>query len=172
MHVKQPGLYFSHPACLEHDPRAYMPEHPDTPERLLGIEQALAREGWLGWERREVPPASETQLQLVHSARHVEGIKELAMAGGGAIDSDTFVGEPSYRAALHASGGACEMTRALIEGEAAVAFCGVRPSGHHAEPDLQATLVALGGDEPPRSAAPEPLLTSRAASHIGHYWSL
>jgi acetoin utilization deacetylase AcuC-like enzyme len=135
MHVKQPGLYFSHPACLEHDPRAYMPEHPDTPERLLGIEQTLAREGWLDWERREAPPASETQLQLVHSARHIEGIKELAIAGGGAIDPDTFVGEPSYRAALHAAGGACEMTRTLVEGEASVGFCGVRPSGHHAEPD-------------------------------------
>jgi acetoin utilization deacetylase AcuC-like enzyme len=135
VHVKQPGLYFSHPACLEHDPRAYMPEHPDTPERLLGIEQTLAREGWLGWERREAPPASETQLQLVHSTRHVEQIKQLAMAGGGAIDADTFVGEPSYRAALHAAGGACEMTSALLEGEAEVGFCGVRPSGHHAEPD-------------------------------------
>ena len=57
------------------------------------------------------------------------------MAGGGAIDPDTFVGEPSYRAALHAAGGACEMTSALIEGEAELGFCGVRPSGHHAEPD-------------------------------------
>ena len=57
------------------------------------------------------------------------------MAGGGAIDPDTFVGEPSYRAALHAAGGACEMTRALVAGEATVGFCGVRPSGHHAEPD-------------------------------------
>jgi acetoin utilization deacetylase AcuC-like enzyme len=135
MHVKQPGLYFTHRACLEHDPRAYMPEHPDTPERLLGIEQTLAKESWLGWERREAPPASETQLQLVHSTRHVEQIKELAMTGGGAIDADTFVGEPSYRAALHAAGGACEMTSALLEGEAEVGFCGVRPSGHHAEPD-------------------------------------
>jgi acetoin utilization deacetylase AcuC-like enzyme len=99
-------------------------EHPDTPERLLGIEKILAREGWLGWERREAPPASETQLQLVHSARHVERIKELASAGGGAIDTDTFVGEPSFRAALHAAGGACEMTSALIEGEAPVGFVG------------------------------------------------
>jgi acetoin utilization deacetylase AcuC-like enzyme len=133
--VKQPGLYFSHPACLEHDPRAYMPEHPDTPERLIAIEQALAREGWLGWERREAPPAPETQLQLVHSVRHVEQIRELSLAGGGAIDPDTFVGEPSYRAALHAAGGACEMTRVLMAGEARLGFCGVRPSGHHAEPD-------------------------------------
>lgn len=57
------------------------------------------------------------------------------MAGAGAIDLDTFIGEPSYCAALHAAGGACEMTRALVAGEARLGFCGVRPSGHHAEPD-------------------------------------
>jgi hypothetical protein len=34
MSAKHPGLYFSQPACLEHDPRVHMPEHPDTPERL------------------------------------------------------------------------------------------------------------------------------------------
>ncbi len=133
--AKRAGLYFSHPACLEHDPRAHMPEHPDTPERLQAIEQALAAEDWLGWKRCTAPPASEMQLQLIHSVRHVQRIRELALAGGGAIDPDTFVGEPSYRAALHAAGGACEMTRALMTGEARVGFCGVRPSGHHAEPD-------------------------------------
>jgi len=130
-----PGLYLSHPACLEHDPRAHMPEHPDTPERLQEIERALAARDWLGWERRTAPPAEEAQLELVHSTRHIERIRELSLAGGGAIDADTFVGEPSYRAALHAAGGACEMTRALMAGESALGFCGVRPSGHHAEPD-------------------------------------
>lgn len=129
------GLYFSHAACLEHDPRLYMPEHPDTPERLLGIERTLAGDGWLGWERREAPSASEAQLQLIHSERHVEEIKKLASIGGGAIDADTFVGESSYRAALHAAGCACEMTSALVAGEAPVGFCGIRPPGHHAEPD-------------------------------------
>lgn len=37
---------------------------------------------------------------------------------------------------------------------------------------VRATLAGLSGDEPAQSAAPEPLLTSRAASHIAHYWSL
>jgi len=129
------GLYFSHPACLEHDPRVHMPEHPDTPERLVAIEAALAARDWLGWERRVAPPAGEAALELVHSARHVERIRELSLAGGGSIDADTFVGEPSFRAALHAAGGALEMTRALMAGEASLGFCGVRPSGHHAEPD-------------------------------------
>ena len=35
-----------------------------------------------------------------------------------------------------------------------------------------ATLAALGSDEPPRSSAPEALLTSRAAAHVAHYWPL
>lgn len=133
--AEQTSLYFSDPACLEHDPRVHMPEHPDTPERLEAIEKALAAGDWLGWERRVAPPAEEAQLELIHSARHVERIRELSLAGGGAIDPDTFVGEPSYRAALHAAGGACEMTRTLMAGEATLGFCGVRPSGHHAEPD-------------------------------------
>ncbi len=100
------GLYFHHPACLEHDPRAYMPEHPDTPERLEAIERMLAEHGWSGWEHRAAPPAEKALLELIHSPRHVQRIKELSLAGGGAIDPDTFVSEPSYRAALHAAGGA------------------------------------------------------------------
>jgi acetoin utilization deacetylase AcuC-like enzyme len=128
-------LYYSHPACLEHDPRVHMPEHPDTPERLEAIERTLGAEDWLGWERREAPAAKEAQLELIHSPRLVREISELSLAGGGSIDPDTFVGEPSYRAALHAAGGACEMVRALMAREAMVGFCGVRPSGHHAEPD-------------------------------------
>jgi acetoin utilization deacetylase AcuC-like enzyme len=130
-----PPLYFSAPACLEHDPSAHVPGHPDTPERLEAIERTLAAGDWLGWERRDAPPAQEAELELIHSARQIRQIKELARDGGGAIDADTFVGEPSFRAALHAAGGACEMTRALIGGDAKLGFCAVRPSGHHAEPD-------------------------------------
>jgi acetoin utilization deacetylase AcuC-like enzyme len=130
-----PGLYFHHPACLEHDPRAQMPSHPDTPERVLTLEAALEGVHYLGWERRVAPAASEAQLELVHSARHVHGIRELCLAGGGEIDADTYVGEASYDAALHAAGGPCAMTAALLAGDSALGFCGVRPAGHHAERD-------------------------------------
>jgi acetoin utilization deacetylase AcuC-like enzyme len=128
------GLYFSHPACLRHDPRALSPWHPDTPDRLLALESALAERDWLGWERRSAPPADEELLALVHDPAHVEAIRDLCASGGGAIDPDTFVGEPSYEAALHAAGGALEMARTLLAGEAEAGFCAVRPAGHHAEP--------------------------------------
>jgi acetoin utilization deacetylase AcuC-like enzyme len=128
-------LYFSHPSSLEHDPRQGLPGHPENPERLRAIEAALAERGWLGWERREAPCASEEELALVHPRSHVEAIRELSRRGGGAIDADTFAGERSYEAALHAAGGACAMTRALLAGEAEVGFCALRPPGHHAEPE-------------------------------------
>ena len=39
----------------------------------------------------------------------------------------------SYRAAMHAAGGACAMVDELLGGNAPFAFCGMRPPGHHAE---------------------------------------
>jgi acetoin utilization deacetylase AcuC-like enzyme len=128
-------LYFSHPACLEHDPGAQLPGHPDTPGRLLAIETLLAERDWLGWERRQAPAASEDQVELIHTCHHVERIRDLCLAGGGVLDADTAAGEASYRAARHAAGCACEMTRALLAGEASVGFAAVRPPGHHAEPE-------------------------------------
>jgi acetoin utilization deacetylase AcuC-like enzyme len=128
------ALYFHHPACLEHDPSVHMPGHPDTPERLQAIEARLAGVGWAGWETREAPAAQESEIELIHDPRLVASIREMCAAGGGAIDPDTFVGESSYRAALHAVGGACAMTRALMARETPLGFSGARPSGHHAEP--------------------------------------
>jgi acetoin utilization deacetylase AcuC-like enzyme len=129
-------LYFSDPACLEHDPRALSPGHPESPERLLAIERALADlDDWPEWERGEVSPAGEEQLELIHTARHVRAIMDMSAAGGGVIDPDTLLGERSAEAALHAVGAACSMTRALMAGEAGAGFCAVRPPGHHAEPD-------------------------------------
>jgi acetoin utilization deacetylase AcuC-like enzyme len=127
-------LYFSHPSSFEHDPRERLPGHPERPERLRAIEAALGERDWLGWERREAPAATEEELRLVHPREHVEEIRDLCRRGGGAIDVDTYAGERSCEAALHAAGGACGMTRALLAGEAEVGFCALRPPGHHAEP--------------------------------------
>jgi acetoin utilization deacetylase AcuC-like enzyme len=127
-------LYFSHPACLLHDPGEGLPGHPERPERLVAIEAALEEQDWLGWERREAPAASEEELILVHPRAHVEAIRSLCRGGGGPIDVDTHVGPASWEAALRSAGAACAMTRALLAGEARVGFSAGRPPGHHAEP--------------------------------------
>jgi acetoin utilization deacetylase AcuC-like enzyme len=126
-------LYFSHPACLEHE----TPEgHPERPERVTAIESALAERGWLGYEVREAPPASRDMLVAAHSAEYVDAVRSMSESGGSAFDPENVVSAGSYRAAAHASGAACAMVEALLaEGGSGTGFCATRPPGHHARVD-------------------------------------
>ncbi|MDQ6777987.1 MAG: histone deacetylase [Actinomycetota bacterium] len=126
-------LYFSHPACLQHDTA---PEHPERPERITAIERSLAERGWLGYEVREAPPASREMLLAVHSAEYVDTVRSMSESGGGSFDDENIVSEGSYRAATHASGAACAMVEALLaKAGPRVGFCATRPPGHHARAD-------------------------------------
>jgi acetoin utilization deacetylase AcuC-like enzyme len=123
------GFYFHHPSSLEHDTGP----HPENKARIPAIERELEGRGWLGWERREAPAASLEQLERIHPAEHIERIRATAEAGGGWFDADTLASEGSYTAALHAAGGACALVDAVMTREAATAFAGLRPPGHHCE---------------------------------------
>jgi acetoin utilization deacetylase AcuC-like enzyme len=127
------GLLFEDPSSRGHDPRVHLPDHPDSPQRIEAIDAALADAHWLGWDRRASPAATRAELEGTHDAALIDRIERLAADGGGPIDDETFVGESSYRAALHAAGGACAMVRALARGDSRAGFAMLRPSGHHAE---------------------------------------
>jgi acetoin utilization deacetylase AcuC-like enzyme len=127
------GVYVRHLSSLEHDPSEQLAEHPDTPERIVAIEQEMASLDWLGFDVLDAPVVTDAALERVHSKSHVEVLRKLAAAGGGPIDQDTFVGEASFDAALHAAGGACLMVERLLGGEETLGFSGLRPAGHHAE---------------------------------------
>ena len=127
-------LLFTHPSSLQHDPGP----HPEQPARIVAIERALEARGWLGLARRASPEATRAQLEAVHPARLVNGIHELCVTGGGAIDADTVVSPGSWEAALHSAGGAIAVVDALLGGGdgAPAPRLGVsvhRPPGHHAE---------------------------------------
>ncbi|MEA2219482.1 MAG: hypothetical protein QOJ35_2108, partial [Solirubrobacteraceae bacterium] len=62
-------------------------------------------------------------------------IEALAARGGGMIDMDTVASGGSFRAALHAAGGACAMVDALLREGAPAAVSLHRPPGHHATRD-------------------------------------
>jgi acetoin utilization deacetylase AcuC-like enzyme len=123
-------LYVHHRSSLEHDTGA----HPERIERIQAIERELERRDWLGFERLEAPAVSRESLLAVHTPAHVDRIEALSARGGGAIDLDTVTSAGSFEAALHAAGGAVAMVdRLLAQGGPPVAFCGLRPPGHHAE---------------------------------------
>ncbi|HLL87163.1 MAG TPA: histone deacetylase [Thermoleophilaceae bacterium] len=125
-----PPLLFSHPSSFEHETGS----HPEGPGRIEAIEAELAQRGWLGWERRTAPAVDDHALRAVHPDGHVEAVRSVSEAGGGAFDPDTVASPGSYLAALHAAGGACAMVEALLSGKATAGFCALRPPGHHAEP--------------------------------------
>jgi acetoin utilization deacetylase AcuC-like enzyme len=123
-------VLFHHPSSLQHDPGP----HPEQPARIVAIERALEARGWLGFERRLSPEASRAQLEAVHPARLINGIHELCVAGGGAIDADTIVSPGSWEAALHSAGGGVAVVDALLGPEGGKLAVSVhRPPGHHAE---------------------------------------
>jgi acetoin utilization deacetylase AcuC-like enzyme len=123
------GLFVRHPSSLDHDTGP----HPESPRRIPAIETALEAAGWPGLERVDAPAASTEQIARVHPPDHIERIRALSAAGGGAIDLDTPVSPGSFDASLHAAGGAVFGVDRILGGGESFVFCALRPPGHHAE---------------------------------------
>jgi len=124
--------YVYHPLYLAHE----LHGHPERPERLERVMELLKQKGML--ERLvalEPAPATEAEIELVHSSAHHLRVQQVAARGGGHMDADTFVSARSYDAAMLAAGGVNTAVRAVLQGEIDNAFCLVRPPGHHATPD-------------------------------------
>ncbi len=126
-----PPVLLRHPSSLEHDTGP----HPENARRIVAIERALADRDWLGWDVRLSPAAERASIEAIHPPAHVARIEAICERGGGMIDMDTIVSPGSFRAALHAAGGATAMVDALLGAEGAPAAASLhRPPGHHAEP--------------------------------------
>ncbi|MEQ8370737.1 MAG: histone deacetylase family protein [Alphaproteobacteria bacterium] len=125
-------MLFTHPACLAHDPG---PGHPECRERLEAVLTRLDQPDFAALDRRVAPAASREALERVHDPRHVADVLDGGPASGlRAFDADTITGPDSPLAARHGAGAAVAAVDAVMAGEAARAFCAVRPPGHHAEP--------------------------------------
>jgi acetoin utilization deacetylase AcuC-like enzyme len=123
------ALYLGHPSSLEHDPGP----HPESAARITAIEAELDTRGWPQLERSCSSAASRAQLQAVHTPAHIDAIERLSARGGGSIDADTATNAGSFRAALHAAGGALELAELLLAGDHERGISIHRPPGHHAE---------------------------------------
>lgn len=122
---------FTHPDCSLHEMGA---GHPESPQRLKAILAALEASGLTSkLILREAPQALREHLERVHEPEHVDLIFSSAPQRGYAyLDPDTSMNAKSLSAALRAAGGVVGATDMVMSGEAANAFCAVRPPGHHA----------------------------------------
>ena len=119
---------FTHSACLAHDTG---PGHAERPQRLGAVVAAL-RDGVDGLDWREAPRATRGQLLRVHAPALLEAVLETRPDARVQLDPDTVLSPDSAEAALRAAGAGVAAVDRVLGGHAAVAFCAVRPPGHHA----------------------------------------
>jgi acetoin utilization deacetylase AcuC-like enzyme len=124
-------LLLSHPACLDHlTPLG----HPERPDRLRAIEQALEDEQFQALAREEAPMAAAEIIALCHPMDYIETIRNASPDEGMVrLDADTSMSPGSFEAALRAAGGGVKAVDEVMTGKAVNAFVAVRPPGHHAE---------------------------------------
>ncbi len=110
------------------------PDHPERPERLTAVLQALRQSGLEEALRQteEVPPVARDLLEAVHRPEYIEEVARVARGGGGYLDPDTYVSPESFDVALAAAGGAVMAVEEVLDGRAQAAFALLRPPGHHA----------------------------------------
>jgi acetoin utilization deacetylase AcuC-like enzyme len=117
---------------LEHAPP---PTHPERPERLAAVLQALRRHNLLyTCPAGKVREATDAELARVHDPAYLAELGALQARGVGQIEVDTWLSAGSERAARLGAGAAVEAVEAVVGGRARRAFCAVRPPGHHALP--------------------------------------
>lgn len=117
---------------LEHVPG---PRHPERPERLRMSLRQLERVGLTArCGKGIVREATDEELLRVHSPGHLAAISRFERQGGGLIEADTGMSPGSERAGRLAAGAAIEAVRGVIHGADPIAFCAIRPPGHHARP--------------------------------------
>ena len=131
------GLYH-HPDCAHHDMGR---GHPERPQRLAAVMDALAAAGLSDYlEGREAPAVERAALERAHPVSYLDDIEARAPTTGSvALDADTVMNPHTLAAARRSAGAGVAAVDAVATGELDRAFCAVRPPGHHAE-----RAVAMG----------------------------
>ena len=131
-------------SLLSDDAGHAQPGHPERPTRLEAVRERIEGDDTLrGLHRAEGGVVSRDALERVHTPALLDRIEALAEAGGGHVDTDTYVTPASWDVARRACGGLLAVVDAVVAGGAQTAgaqttgagFAVGRPPGHHAPPD-------------------------------------
>jgi acetoin utilization deacetylase AcuC-like enzyme len=124
---------------LYHDDRFQLHDtgqHPECAERLRVVAAHLRSSGLLKQVTcMPVMPATDADILRIHTADHLETIRQFSANGGGRIEVDTQMSDDSATVAALGCGAAVDAVRHVVEGKDKSAFCLVRPPGHHALPN-------------------------------------
>ncbi|WP_028080460.1 histone deacetylase family protein [Solimonas soli] len=133
MPASLPVAWITHPDCRRHE---IAPGHPESPLRLAAIEDRMIACGYADFMQHfEAPEARREDLARAHNGAHIDRMLGLRHIGDRRceLDADTAVTRYTISAALRAAGAGVFGTDLLLDGRASLAFCAVRPPGHHAE---------------------------------------
>jgi len=111
--------------------------HPETSKRLKVIMNEMEKLNLFSvaseCELVEPELARIEDLELVHTAEHIQLVKNTCEHGGGLLDlGDTVVSPESFEVARYAVGGALKAVDVVLGEAVKNAFALVRPPGHHA----------------------------------------
>src|SRR6516164_1017516 len=109
-------------------------EHPERPERLDAVMNALAGAGLMErLVRVEARTATDEELLLCHTREYLAVARRDVASGRPYLSTgDTDIDPGSWDVAARAAGGVLNAVDLVLGGRAGNAFCAVRPPGHHA----------------------------------------
>jgi acetoin utilization deacetylase AcuC-like enzyme len=108
--------------------------HPERPTRLSAIEDQLRASQLLDFVKSyDAPLATRRQLARVHDLKYIDKILDYSKQQGHTyLDPDTIITPQTPAAALRAAGAVVQAAELVLTNKHKVAFCNIRPPGHHA----------------------------------------
>lgn len=110
--------------------------HPESVQRHVAVTRALTEAGLVAKTQSIQPRAAKVdEIALCHERGYIATAKRDVENGLDDLSTgDTSICSRSYDVAVQAVGGVLNAVDAVFAGQAANAFCAVRPPGHHARP--------------------------------------
>ena len=122
---------YSHDIFLDH---ITPPGHPERPDRMKAVWEALADEAFDPLDRLDAPEGDPETIRYAHLEDHIERvIAQIPETGIARVDADTCASPKSYEVALHAIGAANAAVDDVFAQTVSNVFVAARPPGHHAE---------------------------------------